>query len=167
MLSFDPIEEARRNWDKHGWGAATAMVAATSITRAHQIVLGRINAALAPYGLTFSRFEVLALVHFSRQGALPMGKIGARLQVHPTSVTSLVDRLAGDGLVERRPHPTDRRTTLVQLSEQGASVVDQAAQDLARIDFGLAELSDASLNEIASNIETFRREAGDWNLKLK
>lgn len=166
MLSFDPIEEARRNWDKHGWGAATAMVAATSITRAHQILLGRINAALAAHGLTFSRFEVLALVYFSRQGALPMGKIGARLQVHPTSVTSLVDRLAADGLVERRPHPTDRRTTLVKLSEEGARVVDRAAQDLAAIEFGLAELDATTKHEIASNIEILRRQAGDWNLDV-
>lgn len=163
MLSFDPIEEARRNWNTHGWGAATAMVAATSITRAHQILLSRINAALGVHGLTFSRFEVLALVYFSRQRALPMGKIGARLQVHPTSVTSLVDRLAADGLVERKPHPTDRRTTLVQLSEKGASVVDQAAQDLAAIDFGLAELNETALQQIAGNIEEFRRKAGDWS----
>jgi len=167
MLSFDPIEEARRNWDKHQWGATTAMVAATSITRAHQILLGRINAALAPHGLTFSRFEVLALVHFSREGALPMGKIGARLQVHPTSVTSLVDRLAADGLVKRRPHPTDRRTTLVHLSDEGSAVVDRAAQDLAAIDFGLSELDEGSMNEIASNIESFRQQVGDWDLNVK
>lgn len=118
-LDFDPIEEARTNWKHHGWGDGRAMVAATSITRAHQIVLARINAALAPFDLTFSRFEVLALLYFARENSLPMGKIGARLQVHPTSVTSLVNRLVSDALVERVDHPTDRRTTLVALTARG------------------------------------------------
>ena len=85
MLSFDPIEEARRNWMRHGWGDGTAMVAATSLTRAHQILLARINEALSPHGLSFSRFEVLALLYFSKERALPLGKIGSRLQVHPRS----------------------------------------------------------------------------------
>ena len=99
-LDFDLVAEARRNWEAHG-GRPDAMVAAISIARAHQIVLARIDAALAPFGLTFSRFEALALLSFSRRGALPMGKIGARLQVHPTSVTNTVNRLERDGLVRR------------------------------------------------------------------
>ena len=118
-LPFDPIAEARRNWKKHGWGAAEAMSTATSITRAHQILLQRINGTLEPLGLNFSRFEALALLHFSRVGALPLGKIGDRLQVHPTSVTNTIDRLEADGLVARRPHPHDRRTTLAELTPPG------------------------------------------------
>ena len=62
-LAFDPIEEARGNWERHGWGSVDAMSAATSITRAQQIVLGRVNAVLAPIPLNFSRFEVLRAIH--------------------------------------------------------------------------------------------------------
>ena len=108
-LEFDPIEEAAANWRAAGWDGVEAMTAATSITRAHQILSGRIDAALAPLGLNFSRFEVLALLSFARAGELPLGKVGDRLQVHPASVTNTVNRLEADGLVERRPHPTDRR----------------------------------------------------------
>jgi DNA-binding MarR family transcriptional regulator len=100
-LGVDPVAEARRNWEAHGWGAADAMVAATSIARAHQVVLAGVDGVLAPLGLTFSRFEALALLVFSRRGALPMGKIGDRLQVHPTSVTNTIGRLERDGLVRR------------------------------------------------------------------
>ncbi len=75
-LGFDPIAEARRNWEGHGWRAPEAMVAATSIARAHQVVLAQIDAALAPLGLTFSRFEALALLHFTRRGSLPDGQGG-------------------------------------------------------------------------------------------
>ena len=110
-LSFDPIAEARRNWEAHGWGAADRMSAATSITRAHQILLHRIDTALEPHGLVFSRFEALALLSFSRTGSLPLGKIGDRLQVHPTSVTNTINRRDAAGQVARVPKPTDRPPT--------------------------------------------------------
>src|SRR5688572_22317228 len=112
-LSFDPIREAARQWREH-WGARTAppMAAVTSIMRAYQVMLARLNEALAPHGLTFPRYEALMLVFYSRNGALPLGKMGTRLQVHQTSVTSLVDGLEKLGLAERAQHPTDRRIVL-------------------------------------------------------
>ncbi len=88
------------------------MAAVTSVFRAQQIYLARIDAVLRPLGLTFARYEVLMLLTFSRAGALPLSKVGTRLQVHPTSVTNAVNRLADDGLITRLPHPTDGRTTL-------------------------------------------------------
>lgn len=154
------------NWVRAGWGDGTAMVAATSITRAHQILLGRINAELAPHGVTFSRFEVLALLYFSREGALPMGKIGARLQVHPTSVTSLVDRLVDDGLVTRVPHPRDRRTTLAELTSAGSATAVACAEQLERIEFGLAGLDSDEEKTLSAVISTLRVTAGDWNAQV-
>jgi len=109
-LESDPIEEARRQWIAHGWGdAADGMAAVTSIVRAQQIVLQRIDTVLRPLDLTFARYEILTLLSFTKRGALPMTRMGTLLQVHPTSVTSAIDRLEGQGFVERLPHPTDRR----------------------------------------------------------
>ena len=161
-LPFDPIAEARRNWKKHGWGAAEAMSAATSITRAHQILLRQIDGTLEPLGLNFSRFEALALLHFSRVGALPLGKIGDRLQVHPTSVTNTIDRLEADGLVARRPHPTDRRTTLAELTPRGRRRVRAAAQALAEVDFGLDGMPSRDLAKVNEALTSLRRNVGDF-----
>ncbi len=173
-LEFDPIEEAAGNWERLGWGATNAMTAATSITRAHQIILGRINDALAPSGLTFSRFEALALLRFARRGALPLGKMGARLQVHPASVTNTVDRLERDGLVRRVAHPTDGRTTLAEITDAGIALVEQAAAALGEIQFGLGafeatadaptgrRLSDGDLTAIDSSLWPLRKLAGDF-----
>lgn len=161
-LDFDPIEEARLNWRRAGWGDGQAMVAATSVTRAHQIVLAEINAALAKFNLAFSRFEVLALLYFSRNESLPMGKIGARLQVHPTSVTSLVNRLADDGLVRRVAHPTDRRTTLVELTDEGRSITPRCAAALEAVEFGLSGLTAAQQEMLSETIRAQRRASGDW-----
>ncbi len=68
-MSFDPIAQAQANWTQAGWGdVADGMVAVTSVMRAHQILLARVEASLRPYDLTFSRFELLRLLAFSRQG---------------------------------------------------------------------------------------------------
>ena len=45
----------------------------------------------------------------------------------PRNVTKLVDALELEGLVERRPHPTDRRATLIQLTGNGAAMCKQTA----------------------------------------
>lgn len=159
---FDLVAEARRNWERHGWGRPDAMVAATSIARAQQIVLARCDAALAPFGLTFSRFEALALLFFSRRGALPMGVIGSRLQVHPTSVTNTVNRLERDGLVRRAPSHGDRRTVLAEITPAGRRVVVEASEALAAAGFGLDGLARGELRHIHEAILPLRRAAGDF-----
>ena len=161
-LTFDPIAEARRNWRRNDWGAVEAMSAATSITRSHQILLRRIDGTLEPLGLNFSRFEALALLHFSRAGSLPLGKIGDRLQVHPTSVTNTIDRLEADGLVTRQPHPNDRRTTLAELPSRGRRRVKEAARALAKVDFGLDGMPSRDLNKVDEALTPLRQSAGDF-----
>src|SRR5271155_2518502 len=119
-LSFDPIAEAERQWGLHGWpDQAPSMAVVTSIMRLQQIFLARADAVLRQQGLTFARYEVLMLLSFSQKGALPLGKIGERLQVNPASVTNAVDRLEADGLVTRRSNPDDGRGRLAALTEAG------------------------------------------------
>ena len=92
----DPIQLARENWERAGWGdVANGMVAVTSVMRAHQILLARVENALRPYDLSFARFELLRLLAFSRNGELPITKASDRLQVHVTSVTHAIRRRAG------------------------------------------------------------------------
>lgn len=159
---FDPIAEARRNWERLRWNAPDAMVAATSIARAHQLMLAEVDAVLAPLGLTFSRFEALALLTFSRRGSLPMGKIGDRLQVHPASVTNTITRLEQDGLVRRTRSESDRRTVLAEITDEGRRVAREGAAALASIDFGLAGLDADQLGGIHDALATMRRNAGDF-----
>ncbi len=147
-LPFDPIEEAERQWRAHGWSeAAPGMAVVTSIMRAQQLLLARADAVLADFDLTFARFEVLTLLSFTRHGELPMGKLGVRLQVHPASVTNAVDRLERSGLVERRPHPTDGRTTLAVLTDDGRRVAAAAG---ARLNAEVFEALDLAPDEAAT-----------------
>jgi DNA-binding MarR family transcriptional regulator len=162
-LPFDPIEEAKRQWTAHGWDdAAPAMAAITSIMRAEQIALARVDEVLRPYDLTFARYEALALLWFSRTGALPLSKMGQRLQVHPTSVTNIVDRLETQGLAQRIPHPTDRRTTLAEITGEGRVLVAEATAALNRDAFSHTGLSGAQLEELFALLRALRVAAGDF-----
>lgn len=162
-LGFDPIDEARRQWVDHGWtDAADGMAVVTSIIRVEQIVMSRIDALLKPEGLTFARYELLVLLDFSRRGAMPLGKIGARLQVHPASVTNAVDRLESDGLVERLAHPDDGRTTLAAITAAGRRRARSATSVLNDGVFAALELDRPELELVFSTLRRFRSAAGDF-----
>jgi len=161
-LPFDPIEEARVRWSER-WDAevSDAMAAATSIMRAQQIVLAAVDGALRPFGLTFARYEGLVLLLFSRRGALPLGIMGQRLMIHPTSVTNIIDRLEDQGLVRRRPHPTDGRTTLAEITDEGRRLAGEATTAVNGVTFGLGALSRTELRDVQRIIGTLRRAVGD------
>lgn len=162
-LPFDPIEEATRQWEAR-WGAAplAAMAAVTSVMRAQQILIARLNDLLRPWQLTFPRYEALMLLHFSRAGALPLGKMGDRLQVHRTSVTSIVDGLEKLGYVERSPHDRDRRTTLATITPRGREVAVEATEHLNAERFATAPLDDADAVTLVETLRRLRSGAGDF-----
>ncbi len=160
-LPFDPIDEAARQWEKR-WSGATPMHAVTSLMRVQQLVIARLDAILKPHGLTFARYEALVLLVFSSRGSLPLGKMGERLQVHPTSVTSIVRRLESAGLVRRLPHPEDGRGVLAEITPTGREVVERATEDLVGADFGLGVLDEDRLRELSEVLRPLRNEAGDF-----
>ena len=161
MLPFDPIDEAARQWERR-WSAVPAMHAVTSLMRVQQLVIARLDALLKPHGLTFARYEALVLLVFSSRGSLPLGKMGQRLQVHPTSVTSIVQRLEAAGLIVRRPHPEDGRAVLAEITSAGRALVEAATSDLVDARFGLDALDDDDLGRLSELLRPVRAEAGDF-----
>jgi DNA-binding MarR family transcriptional regulator len=160
-LPFDPIDEAARQWGKR-WEGVPAMHAVTSLMRVQQLVIGRLDAILKPHGLTFARYEALVLLTFSSRGSLPLGKMGERLQVHPTSVTSIVRRLESARLVVRRAHPDDGRAVLAEITPAGRELVEVATRDLVDADFALGALADSDLEALSALLAPVRRAAGDF-----
>ncbi|HET8969794.1 MAG TPA: MarR family transcriptional regulator [Candidatus Nanopelagicales bacterium] len=163
QLPFDPIDTARTTWTERGWEqAAVGMAAVTSVMRAHQIMLARVDEVLRPLGLTFARYEVLMLLQFSRTGAMPLGKVGSRLQVHPASVTNAVDRLQAEDLVRRLPHPTDGRTTLAEITPGGRALAQKATDALNGQVFSRPGLSRRKLEQLVLLLADLRHDAGDF-----
>jgi len=163
-LKFDPIEEAQTQWSTR-WepDVAEAMAAATSVMRAQQVVLAAVDGALRPLGLTFARYEGLMLLYFSRRGTLPLGKMGPRLMIHPTSVTNIIDRLEQQGLVRRVPHPTDGRTTLAEITDDGRALATRATEAVNGALFGLGALSRTDLAHLVRIVRKLRRSVGDFS----
>src|SRR3954469_7779253 len=160
MPDFDPIAEARRNWSAH-WGdePVPSMSAVTSIMRVPQILLARLNDELKAYDLTFPRYEALMLLSYSRRGALPLGKMGDRLQVHRTSVTNIIDGLERSGYVTRERHERDRRTVLAAITPRGREVAAAATPVLNELRFGIGPLDDDDLEAITRIFERMRADA--------
>lgn len=162
-LSVDPIAEAKRQWLTHGWtDAAAGMTAVTSVMRAHQLMLARVDEVLRPFGLSFARYELLTMLSFTRAGRMPMASATARLQVHPTSVTNTVDRLEASGLVRREPHPDDGRATLVVLTDAGRALAERATAALNEGVFARPGMSADDTDELVAIIARLRRDAGDF-----
>ncbi|HVC14858.1 MAG TPA: MarR family transcriptional regulator [Acidimicrobiales bacterium] len=162
-LPFDPIGEARRQWSRHGWDAAApAMAVVTSIMRVQQLLLARADAALRPFDLTFARYEVLMLLSFSSSGALPLGKIGERLQVNPASVTNAIDRLEEQDLVERARNPDDGRGTLARLTEEGRARAAAATDAMNAGVFADLGVGAEGLDGLFELLRDVRYAAGDF-----
>ena len=158
----DPIELARQNWIEAGWGAAAdGMAFVTSLMRAQQLVLARIEEVLRPHGLTFARFEVLRLLAFSRHGVLPVGKVGERLQVHPASVTNAVQRLEDAGLVARSANPADGRSVLAAITPAGRRLVENCTELLNREVFTPLPLDPDERDGAIVALASLRRGLGD------
>jgi DNA-binding MarR family transcriptional regulator len=88
--------------------------------------------------------------------------MGERLQVHATSVSSLVQRLQASGYVTRDRHPDDGRTFLAVLTGKGREVVERATLDITADKFGVGALNPAQLSEISADLRVLREDAGDF-----
>ena len=67
--------------------------------------------------LHLAETDVLALQHLARTGAMTPSQLGAQLRLTSGGTTALVQRLERAAYVRREPHPEDRRSTLLRLTE--------------------------------------------------
>ncbi len=81
----------------------------------------RLRAQRSEIPLTLTQLATLSTL--DRHGALSPGELAAHEKVRPPSMTRVVGALEQEGLVERRPHLTDRRQVVVSLTERGRSLL--------------------------------------------
>jgi DNA-binding MarR family transcriptional regulator len=156
----DPILEAYHLWNENGWeDAAAGCTAVTSLMRVHQVLTKRADQILAPIDLTFARYELLVRLYFSGE-SLPLSQLGRQLQIHQTSITSLVDKLEDRGLIKRTPHPTDRRSTIAQMTPAGRVLTGKAINLLNSELFRDLGLAGGEANLLIGLLMKMRR---SWN----
>ena len=83
-----------------------------------------LHSRLGDCGVSDARLQLIRSL--SCGGPQIMSGLSDALSVTPRNVTALVDGLEGEGLVRRKPHPTDRRKTLIELTTAGAALAEQA-----------------------------------------
>lgn len=90
--------------------------------------------------VTLTQLSAMASLH--RHGPLTPGELAACERVQPPSMTRVIAALAEHGFVDRSPHPTDGRQTVVALSEAGRDYVDAEVSARERwLDAQLAQLT--------------------------
>jgi DNA-binding MarR family transcriptional regulator len=98
-------------------------------------------------GLSFSRTRAVRRV---AEKPMSMGDLAAALGIDRPNATVLVDDLETQGLVRRRPHPTDRRAKMVEATRKGKSLARRANEILSTAPAALSALS-------AEDLEALRR----------
>ncbi|MGB7051408.1 MAG: MarR family transcriptional regulator [Acidimicrobiales bacterium] len=106
--------------------------------------------------LTFGRIRALRRI---ARTPVTMGELAGKLGIDAPYATLVVDELERQGLVERRPHPSDRRAKLVTTTTRGASVALEAEEIMNRPPVGLTSLSGSELESLATILEHARAEA--------
>ena len=162
MPESDPIAEAHRQWVAHDWpAAADGMALVTSVVRVHQLLNERIDAVLRPYGLTFARFEMLRVLAFTRNGEMPMSKLGSVLQVHPTSVTSAVQRLELQGYARRTSSEQDGRIVLAAITPAGRKAIEAATVEMNEAVFEQPGTEPKKVLPLVARLSEIRANLGD------
>jgi DNA-binding MarR family transcriptional regulator len=109
--------------------------------------------SFAGTGLTTSRTHLLWELH--RMGPSTQQALAAALKVSPRNVTGLVDALEAAGFVVRGPHPTDRRATLVALTELGSQTMADMVRDRELIASELvADFGEDQLMQFGRSLDT-------------
>lgn len=159
----DPIEWIRHYWPAGALGDPRKFLAMGSVLRLHQLVASAMDRVLKDFGLTRNGFLMLATIQFSERGSKLLGRIASHMMLHPTTVTALADRLEEQGLVERQPHPTDRRATFIVITPAGQALLRKTTQALDAADFGLVGLTPAQAQKLVELLAPIRMSAGDFH----
>ena len=108
------------------------------------------------HGMTRAQWGVLA--RLERDEGMMQTEMAEALEIQPISLVRLVDRLCEQGLVERRPHPTDRRANCLYLSDKGRARLAQMVP-LGREISGnvLAAFSESDVAELLSKLLSLKR----------
>ena len=104
--------------------SALAVAVWVRLLKAHGLILRELRRRM-PEDMTLPQFDVLAQLHREPEG-MTSGELTRALLVTAGNVSGIVGRLAGLGLVERRPVPGDRRTARIRLTTRGRALMRRA-----------------------------------------
>lgn len=99
----------------------------TAMLHAAYAAADEVETKLNAVGLSWPKLAALKALADAGD-SLPLGQLAERLSCVKSNITQLVDRLEADGLVARKPDPTDRRTKLAALTAAGRKAVKEGTR---------------------------------------
>jgi DNA-binding MarR family transcriptional regulator len=124
MANEIPIRIAPDFSARYPGASPTATEAAMNLVRTADLLVKRIAELLKPFDLTPSSGLVLGILA-DAEAPLPPHEIAERLIISRATVTGLLDSLERRGYVRRRPHASDRRMLVIELTEAGGQIADK------------------------------------------
>lgn len=129
------------------------------LAKAYQRAFALAKEEMEPYELTPPQFGILAFLW--QQDGLSQVELSEKSQVDRTTLGGMIDRLEKCGLVERHPHPHDRRAHLIRLTTKGKSMEaplsECSRKALAKFTSGLTNGDIADLARILENLRGEKR----------
>jgi DNA-binding MarR family transcriptional regulator len=127
------------------------------LAKAYQRAFAIFKNELEPYELTPPQFGILRFLW--QEDGITQVELSEKCQVDRTTLGGLIDRLERNGLVERHPHPSDRRAHQIRLSQKGREL-EKPLQECSQraISKLTAGLKDSDINELTRLLETLRGE---------
>jgi DNA-binding MarR family transcriptional regulator len=159
---IDSIEWSRLSWQDSGQPEPDHFAAMASIMRLHQIVSSALDRLLREQDLSRTAYLVLVTLQLTSSKSLPMSQLGRNLILHPTTISLTVDQLQQRGLVARKPHPSDRRTTLAALTPEGDRILTSVNKSVGGDRYGLNGVSDRLAITLTEVIRQVRNGLGDF-----
>ena len=119
-----------------------------------------VRSRLGEGGISYARMRLLGALHCG--GPQIMSSISDELGVTRRNVTALVDALEEEGLVQRKPHPTDRRATIIELTKQGFETTNSMYEEhraaVAELFAGLSEEDRRELTRLLGSLREALRQ---------
>jgi DNA-binding MarR family transcriptional regulator len=128
-------------------------IAAGLMLRVREMIARDLDAVLDKYGISHVRHQVLAIVCRSA-GGIQISELAIRASVHPTTMTSTINRLRRDGLIKRRTVPKDRRAILIVATPKGEELYEQTREALAASEFALGAVDVATIQQLTEALDT-------------
>jgi DNA-binding MarR family transcriptional regulator len=163
---FDVVEASRRVWlERWEPEAASGMAVYTAVLRSYQLLNDQVNGVMRHHDLTFARYEVLAWLAMDPESARALSWISKTLRIPPATVTNIIDKLEGDKLVRRAPHPSDARTTLAVITARGERVATEATRDLNATVYSCIGLSETKRGRLTDLLAELRASGNEFDIE--
>jgi DNA-binding MarR family transcriptional regulator len=145
QVRFDIVGEPARAKAEFDFSVVSALLEAGDTLNKYM------SAYLNDFGLTASKFNTLQALKGEPARTVTQNELGTLLTVTGASITGVLDRLERDRLVARETHPTDRRANVVRLTDEGETLIQNAADLHAiRMQELLSVLDEAEKNQLVA-----------------